>query len=202
MSTRIPRPNEKPSFLLLYIGPQRRLLRVVMKPEGIVIGRNTSDTEVDVDMTAHHGIENGVSREHVVISPKRDHFVIKDLDTVNSTWVNKRRLRPMLATDLYHGDVIRLAELRIEVRFAYEDDFIDNLDTRGSTKRLGDSEMLSPPSRQVSNNKAELPAFDTQVPDEQEQSDTKPFDDETPNGQSSDYGDLDLDQGVTKRFDD
>ena len=87
------------------------------------------------------------------------------------------------------------------MRFAYEDDFIDNLDTRGSTKRLDASDVSLSPPMQISNNQA-LPAFDTQVPDEQEQSDTKPFDDEIPNEQSTDYGDLDLDQGVTKRFDD
>jgi pSer/pThr/pTyr-binding forkhead associated (FHA) protein len=212
-NSRIPRSGEKPTFLILYIGLQRRPIRVAMKPEGIVVGRNSSDTFVDVDMTPYNGGEQGVSREHVVITPKRDHFVIKDLDTINSTWVNKRRLRPMVATDLYHGDIIHLAELRAEVHFAYDDDFIDNLDSQGSTKRLDASEIESPSPTSVSDESPQRsifdtripeeppqpPAFDTQIPEEQGFDATQSSDDSE---KSPDTDELDLNPGVTKRFDD
>lgn len=205
MSNSIPRPGEKPAYLIFYIGPQRRPVRVPVKPEGIVIGRNTSDTYVDLDMTDFSGSEHGVSREHVIISPKRDHFSIKDLDTINSTWVNKKRLRPMVSTDLYHGDVIHLAELRLEVHFVYEDDLIDNLAARGSTKRLDEAE-LQQQTRPFDEN-PQPPPFDTQVPEghEANSGSTRRFDDEPSqpeqnSGNATD--DLNLDAGVTKRFDD
>lgn len=198
MSSRIPKPGEKPAFLLLYIGSQKQMLRVAIKPEGIIIGRNTSDTSVDVDMTDYNGIEHGVSREHVVISPKRDHVVVKDLDTINSTWLNKKRLRPNTATDLYHGDILHLAELKVEIFFAYEEDFIDNLGNQGNTKRLDDSALTAPVTQKFTDEKPQpqRPAFDTQVPDDFD----KPFDsDELLNQQPDDWDD---NPGVTKRFDD
>lgn len=195
MSARIPRPGEKPAFLLLYIGAQRQLLRVPIKAEGLIIGRNTSDTHVDIDMTPYHGIEHGVSREHVVIMPKRDHVVVKDLDTVNSTWLNKKRLRPNTATDLYHGDILHLAELKIEIYFAYEGDLIDSIGGRGNTKRLDQSDISAPVTRQFVEEKPQRPAFDTQVPDDF----VNPFDDEPPN---QNYDDWDENPGTTKRFDD
>ena len=193
MSTHISRPGEKPAFLLLYIGSKRQLLKVSIKPEGLIIGRNTSSTHVDVDMTTYNGVEHGVSREHIVILPKRDHVVVKDLDTVNSTWLNKKRLRPNTATDVYHGDILHLAELKVEIFFAYEDDFIDNLGMRGSTKRLDDLEASAPVTRQFVDEKPQRAAFDTQVPDDF----VNPFDDEPP--RKNDWGDS---RGVTKRFDD
>lgn len=203
MSNLIPRPGEKPAYLIFYIGPQRRPVRVPVKPEGIVIGRNTSDTYVDVDTTDFNGSEHGVSREHVIISPKRDHFSIKDLDTVNSTWVNKKRLRPLVATDLYHGDIIHLAELRLEVHFVYEDDLIDNLGSRGSTKRLDESE-LQQTTKKFDDSPQPAP-FDTQVPDELGENigATRRFDDEADTTtQPDEHDDLNLDAGATKRFDD
>jgi hypothetical protein len=197
MSKRIPRPGERPVFLLLYIGPQRHFLRIPIKAEGLIFGRNTSDTHVDIDMTPYNAIEHGVSREHVVIVPKRDHVIVKDLDTINSTWLNKKRLRPNMSTDLYHGDILHLAELKVEIFFAYEDDLVDNLSSFGNTKRLDAGEISAPPTRQFTENEpksAPGPAFDTQVPDDF----VNPFDEEVPN-QDNDWDD---NPGVTKRFDD
>lgn len=202
MSNRIPSSGEKPDFLLLFIGSQRRPVRVHMKPEGIIVGRNTADTHVDVDMTPFNGAQHGVSRAHVVILPKRDRFSIKDLDTVNSTWVNKNRLRPNIATDLYHGDIVHLGELRVEVYFGYEDDLVDNLNTRGSTKRLDNSEVSAPaPFNTQGSDQNELAAFKTPIPSELLQNSSNSKQDSL-TGEQNNSDDLDINPGVTKRFDD
>lgn len=119
---KIPRPGEKATFLTLLVGRDKQKEIVRMKDKGIIIGRNTKRSSVDFDTVPYEGAKKGVSREHVLITPRADFFNVQDLETVNSTWLNRVRLKPMVASELYHGDVLHLGELRIEVLYTYEDD--------------------------------------------------------------------------------
>lgn len=58
---------------------------------------------------------------------KKYYFYVQDLETINSTWHNKVRMSPMVAEELYHGDLLHLGELRIEVFYTYEDEVQENL---------------------------------------------------------------------------
>lgn len=118
----IPRPGEKATYLTFYIGRDRQRVHIRMKDKGIVIGRNTEHVPVDVDTIPFDGKERGVSRKHVLIAPKKDYFYVRDLNSVNSTWHNKVRMSPMVSEELYHGDLLHLGELRIEVYYTYEDE--------------------------------------------------------------------------------
>ncbi|MGJ3239150.1 MAG: FHA domain-containing protein [Anaerolineae bacterium] len=139
----IPRPGQQAPYLTLLIGRDKQQVLVRMREKGITIGRSTKKSRVDVDTSSYSGIEFGVSREHVLIAPKRDYFYVQDLDSVNSTWHNKVRMRPMVAEELYHGDLLHLGELRIEVFYTYEDEVRDAL---GATTQLGDVPSIAPPS--------------------------------------------------------
>jgi len=123
----IPREGQVADYLTLYIGREKTRIRVRMKKDGIVIGRNTKREKVDVDTKPFNGIEKGVSRHHVYIAPKRDHFYVRDLESANSTWHNRVRMRPNVAEELYHGDVLHLGELRIEVHYTYQDEIQEEL---------------------------------------------------------------------------
>ena len=130
----IPRPGQKASYLTLLVGRDKDEVRVRMKDKGIIIGRNTRKSSVDFDTKPYDGAMLGVSREHVLIAPKKDYFYVQDLETVNSTWHNKVRMRPMVAEELYHGDLLHLGELRIEVFYTYDDEVQENL---GATVDFG-----------------------------------------------------------------
>lgn len=155
----IPRPGKKASYLTLLIGREKEQVRVKMKDKGIIIGRNTKRSRVDFDTKPYNGLESGVSREHLLIAPKKDYFYIQDLESVNSTWHNKVRMRPMVAEELYHGDVLHLGEFRLEVYFTYADEVEDDL---GDTLQFADAEN-APATRQFANPDEERKAGSTHV---------------------------------------
>src|SRR5688572_27387959 len=121
-TSKIPREGVSPSHLTILVGKDRRKVVVPVKKDGIVIGRNSKKGKVDLDTIPYGGVEMGVSREHLLITPKRDFFIVKDLETANSTWHNKVRMRPLVAEELYHGDVLHLGELRLEIFYTYPED--------------------------------------------------------------------------------
>lgn len=143
---RIPRDGERAAFLTLYIGKTRQRVHIRMKSKGITIGRNTKQESVDVDTVPFDGAKHGVSRRHVLIAPKKDYFFVRDLNSVNSTWHNKVRMSPMIAEELYHGDLLHLGELRIEVYYTYADELMDRLQDTNLLPALDDQPPLPQPS--------------------------------------------------------
>ncbi len=133
---KIPRPNQKAAYLTFLVGTDKQKVRVKMKDDGIIIGRTTKKKAVDLDTKPHNGDRLGVSRQHALIAPEKDYFCVQDLESVNSTWLNKVRLRPLVAEELYHGDILHLGECRLEVYFTYEDEVLDAL---GATEVLDDA---------------------------------------------------------------
>ena len=71
---------------------------------GLVLGREQADVVIDDPM---------VSRRHAVIRPLEDSLEIEDLDSLNGTWVNGRRIAT--ATRLAPGDRVRLGDSSFEV---------------------------------------------------------------------------------------
>jgi pSer/pThr/pTyr-binding forkhead associated (FHA) protein len=71
---------------------------------GLVLGREQADVVID---------DPGVSRRHAVIRPVEDGFEIEDLDSLNGTWVNGRRIAR--ATRLAPGDRVTLGDSSLEV---------------------------------------------------------------------------------------
>lgn len=140
----IPRAGEVANYLTLYIGREKERLRVRMKADGIIIGRSSKREKVDVDTKPYNGVEKGVSRNHVLIVPKKDYFYVKDLNSANSTWHNKVRMRPNIAEELYHGDILHVGELRIEVHYTYDDEVHAEL---GDTTQFTGHDTLNPKSK-------------------------------------------------------
>jgi pSer/pThr/pTyr-binding forkhead associated (FHA) protein len=71
---------------------------------GLVLGREEADVVID---------DPSVSRRHAVIRPLQDGLEIEDLDSLNGTWVNGRRIAG--ATGLAPGDRVRLGDSSFEV---------------------------------------------------------------------------------------
>jgi len=83
-----------------------------------LVGREDplSNTFPDVDLTPHGGEEGGVSRRHFKITLGEGQYAIQDLNSTNSTWLNRTRLQPGLPVVLRDGDEIRAGRVRLVFR--------------------------------------------------------------------------------------
>ncbi|MBC7871769.1 MAG: FHA domain-containing protein [Chitinophagaceae bacterium] len=81
--------------------------------EAYVIGRtdNNSSYEPDIDLALHGAQERGVSRRHAVLVRYKGLVQIIDLDSVNGTFINSKRLSPQIPYNLNSGDRLSLANL-------------------------------------------------------------------------------------------
>ncbi len=84
----------------------------------ITVGREdpVSGIYPDVDMTPHGGEEGGVSREHARITVEGGNYFVEDLDSTNSTFVNKQKLAPKTRQPVGDGDEIRFGRVAAVLR--------------------------------------------------------------------------------------
>lgn len=86
--------------------------------ENSILGRLTPDIHVDVDLSALDQ-NKVVSRRHAAITHVSYHYVIKDLDSHNGTFVNKIRLKKGESVVLHPGDRLCFGSLEKGVRLTY-----------------------------------------------------------------------------------
>jgi hypothetical protein len=85
----------------------------------VVLGRKDQPGfgQADVDFTPHRAQDVGVSRRHAVISIQDQRVLIKDLNSVNGTFLNGYALQPLHSYRLRDGDELRLGRLTMHVGF-------------------------------------------------------------------------------------
>ena len=88
--------------------------------EEVVIGREDPVSEVfpDLDVTSLDGMEKGVSRRHAVIRRLETEYTIEDLDSINGTYINKKRIQSHVPQTLKAGDEIKFGKLTFSVQAA------------------------------------------------------------------------------------
>jgi len=107
-----PQPAAGPYLLVVASG-----LALPLPDSGeALIGREDplSNTFPEVDLTPHGGEEGGVSRRHFKITLGEGQYAIQDLNSTNSTWLNRTRLQPGLPVALHDGDEIRAGRVRLQ----------------------------------------------------------------------------------------
>ena len=70
---------------------------------------------VDVDLTSEDGQAYGVSRRHARVHFLNGHYLLEDLESLNGTYLNGRKLRPYLPEVLHGGDEVKLGSLALKV---------------------------------------------------------------------------------------
>ena len=107
--------SHSPAFMINEQGLKFRLR------ENTIIGRLTPDNHVDIDLT-HLDIEKVVSRRHAAINHVSYHYVIKDLDSRNGTYLNGACLQKGKSVVLHPGDEICFGSLEkgVVLRFSIE----------------------------------------------------------------------------------
>jgi pSer/pThr/pTyr-binding forkhead associated (FHA) protein len=80
---------------------------------GYILGRSGvgSDYVPDVDFARCNAHEHGVSRRHAALVCLQDTLHLLDLESVNGTFVNGKRLRPDAPQPLRAGDTLVLGTL-------------------------------------------------------------------------------------------
>lgn len=82
------------------------------------IGRRSADhTQPDLDLASVHGVEAGVSRQHLKIHIADDGVFVEDLESTNETVHNGFRLMPQQWYPLRDGDELRLGAIILNVSF-------------------------------------------------------------------------------------
>jgi pSer/pThr/pTyr-binding forkhead associated (FHA) protein len=83
--------------------------------QGYVMGRSDekSDYVPDIDLSELGARDKGVSRRHAVLVRHEDSMHVVDLNSVNGTYLNGRRLPPELPYPVRHSDVVRLGTLQL-----------------------------------------------------------------------------------------
>jgi pSer/pThr/pTyr-binding forkhead associated (FHA) protein len=87
--------------------------------EPIIVGRSSSTTAVNLDLSPYNAADLGISRSHARIEVFGDRLMIKDLGSVNGTRLNGTLLTPNFVYELQHGDELKLGRLKMRVYFVY-----------------------------------------------------------------------------------
>jgi len=83
----------------------------------LMLGREdpTRDIFPDIDLTPFEASKNGISRCHAILRRENDALYVQDLNSSNGTFINERPTKPNHPHRLYHGDVLRLGKLQLEL---------------------------------------------------------------------------------------
>lgn len=104
----------KKGEIALHIKGNEQLIHLSRNQE-YTIGRQTEEQSIfpDIDLTAYQAHVLGVSRLHAVLRISEIKVEIKDLGSVNNTYVNRKRIPHKEFITLHHGDTITLGKLDI-----------------------------------------------------------------------------------------
>jgi pSer/pThr/pTyr-binding forkhead associated (FHA) protein len=83
--------------------------------EGYIVGRSDAQSVYppDIDLAPMRARDRGVSRRHAALVTYGGELHILDLDSVNGTFVNNKRLLPESPYALRHGDRILLGDFEL-----------------------------------------------------------------------------------------
>ncbi len=98
------------SGMIFKLAPDREML----------IGRGNRGEGVgaDIALTDEAAVADGVSRLHAKVFCKDDVYYLSDLNSTNSTYLNKQKLAPQHPTRLNDGDEIQLGRYLLRMRLA------------------------------------------------------------------------------------
>lgn len=89
----------------------------IPEKEEILIGREDPVSSIfpDIDTTPYNGEDDGVSRKHVKIFQQGDGYYVEDLNSINSTFLNKVKLEPNTPSLIANGDELMLGRLKFRI---------------------------------------------------------------------------------------
>ncbi len=85
--------------------------------DNFTLGRSGGGQAIvpDVDLDTYGAQDQGISRLHAEIRLDEEGVHVVDLDSVNGTLINGKRIEPQLPRRLRHKDIIQLGRLRLQL---------------------------------------------------------------------------------------
>ena len=97
--------------------------RITLKEDGaefklegkseFLVGREDPVSNIfpDIDLTPHNGEDYGVSRMHAKIYVQGGQYLVEDLNSTNSTYINRQKLAAKTPTSIKDGDEVRFGKV-------------------------------------------------------------------------------------------
>lgn len=106
-----------PQMLRFHLGNDTHLEALTLKE--ISLGRRSRPTDpiVTIDLQEHGGFQHGVSRYHAMIVVVKGGLYVRDLNSVNGTFLNGQKLAPITSHALKSGDIVTLGDLALTIEF-------------------------------------------------------------------------------------
>jgi len=81
----------------------------------VLLGRDdpANNRFPDINLDPYQGLENGVSRRHACLVCENGQVFLKDLGSVNGTYLHNQRLSPEVKTPINHGDEFILGRMKL-----------------------------------------------------------------------------------------
>lgn len=101
------------------IGMEREVIRLdAPMAEGYILGRSdeSSDYLPDIDLARFDARQHGVSRRHAALVRFRNTINVIDLNSVNGTYLNGKKLLPDTPYPLSSGDSLKLGTFGLMVK--------------------------------------------------------------------------------------
>lgn len=108
-----------PQDAKIVIAEQNVTLDVPQEAAQVIIGRTHGTVKVDIDLGPYGASSQGVSRKHARLSQAEGQWLLEDLNSLNGTFVNERKLISETPVPLKSGDVIRCGHLPLIFRLAH-----------------------------------------------------------------------------------
>ena len=107
------------SVLLLQVEGAPEPLHIQPRKTEMVIGRSSPDSVMipDIDLAPYRADVLGISRLHAALRRHGDTLVLTDMDSLNHTLLNGKRVHAHEVRVLNDGDVLQFGKLRMRVHF-------------------------------------------------------------------------------------
>lgn len=82
----------------------------------VTIGRQVGSPQVDIDLSAHNGLELGVSRLHASLRPAKEALMLYDLGSTNGTYCNNVKATADTPLKIKDNDILAFGALKFLVK--------------------------------------------------------------------------------------
>lgn len=114
----------------------------------LMIGRDDerNDFYPEIDLSPYNAQLLGVSRKHARLILRDNRVTLEDLSSANGTYINGRRINPLVPTRVRDADQIKLGNLAIQVHFVIQpradDDTMHGFEDNLNIPKIGHGEHL------------------------------------------------------------
>ncbi len=116
-------PESRRDAIVMFIAGQGDNPLTLTVKHPITFGRAAQTRDKSyIDLSRYNAIDHGISRVHMTLHRKDDHFYVEDANSVNGTFLNGEPLPPHEPRQIKNADEIRLGQLRMYAYFLTDDD--------------------------------------------------------------------------------